>query len=616
MPSFNEKWGSATRNPAVVKWTFVLLLSAIVGAWLGAFYFSTWQAAVETAQVHAGIVEYPRDNPFNHYHLKAWSLLHNLLAPLLWAGVSEFVLSIALSAVLCALVFMLLASITFVLSENVAVSLLAPVSMVAMYLHFSIHGPVYPLVLAGTYHTYGVLGRIVALAILIALATRCFRLGGFLIALAPALHLTWGAWAAGVALIVLAFEFRSAKQHLKPTLQGFAAGAAVPGASFAYFYFTSRGLPAIPPEEQKRYLDAFAAWDPHRIPVHFLQPGAAMLLASTVLSGLWLWRYRATLSISQTFLLRAFLVSGVLAIVAAALTWVPGLPPIVQRLMPGRFVNLSILVFAPLLLGLLGQRADWPAKLLLALHVLYIPISTLRLDGTRPAIRDWYTVHWIELVVVAILLALITVWKLPQAQPRKSLREWVPAAALLALLAFLPGHLDAVLSRPHPRQPVMPLLGSAPDTTLTATAAGNGLLIIAPDLRFKQLKTRRPLLLSSALNQLPYVPDSAPAMDRILKEVYDVDLLVPPPVTTHQGVHWYLTDHTKRAWEARSLEEWIAIRQTFGATQVLTREDWNLNLPQVAESDRYHLFDIPAGRRSRPEEGRRRRTRETSRSGR
>jgi hypothetical protein len=587
------------RNPAASKWTVLLAASALIGAWLGAFYFSTWQAAVETAQVHAGIVEYPLDNPFNHYHLKAWSLLHNVLAPFLWLGVPERALSIALSMGLCAAAFVLLASVAFMLSENVALSVFAPVSLLAMYIYYSIHGPVYPLVIIGNYHTYGVAGRAVALGILITLAARRYRLGGFLIAVAPGLHLTWGLWAAGLAALGLAWEFRTTRNQLRLLAEGLAAGAAVTAASLGYQYLISRGLPTIPPEEQQRYLDAFAAWDPHRDVVGFLQPGPALALATTVLSGLWLWRFGSALTASQTFLLRVFLLSGVLGFAAALLTWLPWVPGIVDRLMPGRFLNLPILVLFPLLLGLLGQRRDWPSRVVLFACLLYVPATSALLDGSAEAFRNWFTGHWKAFIGVSVLLGVIAVWKPRQAPTPARLDALVPAVVAMVFLVMLPGHLGKTMPHRHPNAAVMPLLTTTPDTVLEAARAGDGMLVIGADLQFIQLKTGRAVLLSSALNQLPYVPDSGPAMHQILLDVYGFDLFAPPDtVSTSRGRIRHFAGHAKRVWEARDAVGWTAIRDKYGVSQVLTQSHWTLDLPLIAENDRHRLYEIPPTERT------------------
>ena len=53
----------------------VLIVSGVLGFAVGAIKFPTWQVAVESAQVVAGIVQYPAGNPFYIYHVKLWTIL-------------------------------------------------------------------------------------------------------------------------------------------------------------------------------------------------------------------------------------------------------------------------------------------------------------------------------------------------------------------------------------------------------------------------------------------------------------------------------------------------------------------------------------------------------------
>jgi hypothetical protein len=56
----------------------VLIASGVLGFRVGYVGFPTWHVAVQTAQVLAGLVTYPPDNPFYIYHARLWTLLHQL----------------------------------------------------------------------------------------------------------------------------------------------------------------------------------------------------------------------------------------------------------------------------------------------------------------------------------------------------------------------------------------------------------------------------------------------------------------------------------------------------------------------------------------------------------
>ena len=64
----------------------VLIVSGIGGFHAGFVTFPDWQVAVETAQVTSGIVAYPPGNPFLLYHLKLWTVLHQICGALLLSG--------------------------------------------------------------------------------------------------------------------------------------------------------------------------------------------------------------------------------------------------------------------------------------------------------------------------------------------------------------------------------------------------------------------------------------------------------------------------------------------------------------------------------------------------
>ena len=57
-----------------------LALSGIIGYYVGTRGFPEWQVPIESAQVLAGIVRYPPGNPFLIYHLKLWTMLHQMCA--------------------------------------------------------------------------------------------------------------------------------------------------------------------------------------------------------------------------------------------------------------------------------------------------------------------------------------------------------------------------------------------------------------------------------------------------------------------------------------------------------------------------------------------------------
>jgi len=52
-------------------------------------------------------------------------------------------------------------------------------------------------------------------------------------------------------------------------------------------------------------------------------------------------------------------------------------------------------------------------------------------------------------------------------------------------------------------------------------------------------------------------------------------------------------DSGRASWKARTASEWKAIAEEFGVTDVLTYPDWELQLPVVARSGSFTLFEVP-----------------------
>jgi hypothetical protein len=88
-----------------------------------------------------------------------------------------------------------------------------------------------------------------------------------------------------------------------------------------------------------------------------------------------------------------------------------------------------------------------------------------------------------------------------------------------------------------------------------------------------------------------YSLDTGGAMQRMLREIYGLDLAHPPPEAVGAGRIPALAHH--KTWEGYSTDKWRAIRRDFGVTQVLAYADWSLQLPVVSQSRRLLLYDIP-----------------------
>ena len=410
--------GSDAQRPATAS--APLLVSFALGFLFGAGPFSRWQVAIESAQVLAGNVPYPDGNAFYEYHLKAWTLLNQALAPWLAIGISERALSILLSGLMGGLSFVALTLCAYALCRRPLIAVLAPLFTLALFRGADQYGVIYPVHMIGTEHTYGVIGRAMALLLISMLAMDYRRTAALLLGIAPAIHPTWGAWTVLIAAIALACDGPPSLLTVRKLAPWFAAGVTVSVASLAYQLFLSRGLTEVDPATQAAHLEAFFThWDFHRRPVNMRAPGIYLAAASVLLSLTWLTVFRPDNSPEAAFMHRVLLISGTLAFVGCAATWIPDLlPDIVNMAMPGRFLNLSIFALPAVLLGLLGRyQHRLEVKALLILHVAYVFWNGFFLSVLSSDRFGWTLSHWKEFIAIsaAIVLARAYVSRFPDS---------------------------------------------------------------------------------------------------------------------------------------------------------------------------------------------------------
>ena len=568
----------------------VLLWSGLLGFALGAV-FADWQVTVETGQVIAGLVRYPADNPFLIYHVKLWSLLNQACGLLLRLGLSEIVVSVMVSGLLGLLSFQALSLVVYVLSRD---AWLAVGSAFVIFLGGATnYGVVYPIALLGTEHTYGVVG--LAWVVLVAALFGAGRpkAGGFLLGLAPAVHPSLGVWLGALLGLAGVWEWRRTWEAVRPGLRYFLAGGAVTALSLGTQLALMPALPHVDPAASLRYLDAFVGfWDGHRAPVDFTRAGIGLNLGALVFSAIGLVVGRRG---SASFLLRFVLVCAIASLGLAFVSHVPpdAVPTALLVLMPSRLLNINVMIGAALVFGAVGRRSGlWSqvAVVAIALGLLFSGRSQLwhffEPDGSRTVAKLGVVPFVVLLLAGMAVVGLIVA----RTEPRSALRTARPAVigflAAAMGLSFLAGIERDWTGRAR-------ILRDRTNDRLFGFAAREpGLLLTGGDLHLIQLRSRRPVLLDGGgLDALPYALEAAPAMDRILRDVYGVDLFHPPEEARGEGK--VPLEANRAAWERYSPARWREIGRTYSVTQVMTPGDWHLELPIVVADQGIVLYTIP-----------------------
>jgi hypothetical protein len=364
---------------------FVLFASGLMGLFLG--LATGWQVAVESAQVVAGIVQYPRDNPFAMYHLKTWTLLHQIPAALLVCGVPERIVAMGIAGLTGMVSFTALALCAYACGATRLLASMTPVLLLGTQVYGELSS-IYPIrVLSNApWVLYGCFGTSLVLLIWSLIGIGARRTGAFLMGLAPAVHPTMGAWCLGIGGLAWLWNWRSARESWRSTAGYVAAGLMLTTLSLSIHLYLSREVPDIAAADKASYIAAFAAnWDSHRRPFpmdHLVSLAAA---SAAILCGLWLRLFRDRLPQASQFLLSALFLSAAISLgLCASTQWQEHLPTVLLMAMPGRFINVVGLAFPALCLGLLYRnRPTLLGHLMLAGFLLYLMLAVQRLELGR-----------------------------------------------------------------------------------------------------------------------------------------------------------------------------------------------------------------------------------------
>jgi hypothetical protein len=288
------------------------------------------------------------------------------------------------------------------------------------------------------------------------------------------------------------------------------------------------------------------------------------------------------------------LVGAVVSLLLVFVSWVPPeqLPTMLLVFMPGRVLNFDAFIYAALVIGLAGNyRRPWSQLLLIILFVgLIIGDHSMLWEWLQQKRGLFVDSHVRPLWIVSAVSAAIVIGAAFSKGRARTSGSGVTHAGRFVAAGILLVPVVCILGFSKPRSLIY--RDRTNDVFFAQVAGGQGLLLTAGDLHLIQLKTRRPVLLDGGgLDGVMYSLEAGPEMERILGEVYGVDLFNPSEEARGAGRIPPLANQT--TWQSYSTEQWRDIGRRFHVTQVLTYPDWTLNLPLAAQSRRMLLYQIP-----------------------
>jgi hypothetical protein len=567
-------------------------IAALIGAFIGGIWMPNWHVAVESGQVVAGLIKYPNDNPFYYYHLKAWTVLHQICAVFLKIGISAKALSVLVSMCLGASLMGSLSWLTWILCRKTGWSIIAPLLMFYVLRIEIEYGVAYPIFLFGSHHTYGTTARIYVLITFLCMAAGHRRIAWAMLGFSPAIHMTWGAFAWAMGLGMILWERWYTKEALKGILPWFLLGVVFVWIPYQLILLQASELPVVPKEVQTEHLKAFFThWDFHRQESPLIHPGIALTLMMVAVNAWILRRYPSLLDEQSSRLLKVMTIAGVGGLIGCFAAHYPQyLPDLINMGMPVRYINLVIMVYPVVLVGVCVKFGDEipEAKWLLFAYMVYLISFQLVLAFSKLEHIDGKPIHWISWSLLGACVFFIPfLKKIPLTFNDKwttySLRIVIPIMVIAFSLGFRNDWKKQLF-----------LLNAPVDRVMEAARAGEGMIITHSAMQLVQLMTGRPVMVNTGgLDQIAHMPATAPAIAEIFDTVYGIDFFDPPDDIKKAKPATLLPQTGFDTWEARSREEWRDIARQYGATQILAIDFAPLDLEVAEKKGTLILYNLP-----------------------
>jgi hypothetical protein len=537
-----------------------MLAGLVLGA-LGQRWLPVEERLLDGGLVLSGQVSYPAQAVMGLYYQGVWTVLYQLGALVLEAGVSyaaaNYVFQLIPPMLLTTAFALFIHGLTGRPLFSFAAAILCFMNGYVVSLFASSDYPLLGMAWnTPSPHSYGRFGAVLAAFCFAALIGGRDALAAFTAAVLVAVHPVIGAY----TVTLLAFGLGVARLAWRcpvprTVVAGFAAGMAITLASLAVFLMLRPAMPEVDAATNRAYLEVYDSfWDDHRNRTaslrDLLRAGQLFVLLSAPLVVFLALRRgrRGAADAGAVALLCAVAASTVLYILQH---WGRALlPDIAMRAIPGRLTNMQ----APFVLAMI-----------VAMTVFVADEVARRFGPGFKLLRFPTTVAVTVVVVLAV--------------------------------RFLPGFVQGLVAMQRDPDMIAARRASAEiDGSFWSQVRAlkiDRLVLTAPVLSLKGLRYGRLAIAldTTAIDFIPYLPQTATALGTLIERGYGVDFFHPPEVFRFGGI--LIEDAGRDYWACLSPGQWRPIAQSLGIAALLVPADWKVRLPLLLSDKDYALYAMP-----------------------
>lgn len=553
----------------------VLFYSGLIGFLVGIFWKADWQWSIEVAQVIAGVVHVPENNPIMIFarHLYAPVLIWPQVL-LLKAGFSSWFISVFYSGLQSSVSFIAVSAMLLLFSGNAIFSIVMPF-IFAGFTNALFSGHYYAAFFPTDLNNGGIFAFYTSILFFALFGLGRLPAALFLLGLLPMMHPSIGlsVWIGVFGYYVLSDHTK--KKILFANVRWFLFGVGILIATLIVQFLFIGSFLSIPTAGEKKFLEYFVSYiDGHRRPmlqhyswvdrVEFFVP--ELYVFATV--SLFFRRYRKYISVASIEPLKILLILSTcaLGITLWQEVWPTSVPLALKTLMITRWLNLDSVILPLFALGTIAKNNMFGVLMcVIGVYflgifgsIVWLPFFMFLIFSMEYKKRGWHT-------------------QLPRIGVYKDTIMTLVLLIFCVLTVYKVGLTGFEKNR---------YVHASDKALIEKIASGKKLFIVDRDsFILPQGMTGRGVVFNTYwIDTLAYAPYAGDEVETIVRDIYGISLY-------DKGI-WPNFPALQTIWEKRTSQQWVDIGLRYGATEVLTPSSWMLALPKAFESQAYTLYTI------------------------
>ena len=543
-------------------------IQILIGLFFGFFFGIALQDGLYNSQIVAGLIGYNPEDTMYIWGNTNWSLIAQIPALLLKLGLNDIYCNLIVSLLISILSFLSLGIIFKTITNSSKISFL-----LSLFSFYSIHylfGSGYEVSMISWKFfnsTLGMTGFHFCVLVLAFFWNRSYSIGFFLLGTSLSVHIFQSFYIHLFIGLLLIYQ----KELLtKKNLSRYLLGLSISIISFVFFYLkvgnTISNNLSVPHEEMKQFI---SLWDDHRlIPIRFYSPA---FISNFLFFPIIYFLNKKLSIIKELRIWSLFCFLSAILLFVLANSPLSSLSTVFMMSMPEKMLGFGLYLNLMIIISILLKDSS-SQFFFSALSISLIILFTFIIRINNPGIN----LNYFPLAAFSLILFCLVIDNIMN----KETFNLIIIKLLLLLFVFFPTK-DVIFSfsNPHSFTKIKRTYSSDFAKFLSST---DKYIIVAPSYigSYIQMISHKKILFDPGeLSDIPYSPASYKFSNKIMKDIYQVDLLKPSAIYMKHHKRGLVSNrYIQSIWESRTFKDWENLKAIYHFNFIVVPKNWKLRI--------------------------------------